>query len=367
MLPAAGMQWIDVERQIMNVNTDGFAGDSLTVVTYNMLHGFGDRTNDATLEERLALLTGGIAQALPDIVILQEVSLAPGGHGNLAERLRDELNARLGGRGITYNSVFAMANGSRLIGFFEGSAILSRFTIESAECLVYGAQARIPPERRIALRARIAVAPWRKCACGAGADAPQATVLDVIGTHLTHTEARRGGRLVRTAQAEQLVGWLRQTPSGGSAVQPRARVIGGDFNDAPDSDTIRMIVESAARDAWAEARPQHALGGFTVLSGSVLDAASITDARIDYLFAEGDSVSVQTAKLFLDKPFPQAGGGFLWASDHIGVEARIRVRSSERSEAALRPRACLCATGRPRRSPARRSTKRPDGGLFTIG
>jgi endonuclease/exonuclease/phosphatase family metal-dependent hydrolase len=305
LVSGRGMPWVDAGRQIANVNADRLTGDTLTVVTYNMLHGYGSRVNDATLEERLQLLAAGIAEAKPDVVILQEASVTPGRHGNVAERLRDSLNERLRGEGISYNSVFAMANGSRLIGFFEGSAILSRFQILSADSLVYEAQAFLPPERRIALRARIA----------AGGEAGASSV-EIVGTHLTNTEARRKGRLKRTLQAEELAAWFRSEQED----EPVLRVIGGDFNDTPGSDTVRSMLASGARDAWSEGP------GFTALSGSLTDPNAAADARIDYLFVHGRAASVERARPFLGMPFPRQGDGALWASDHIGVQASIRLR-----------------------------------------
>jgi endonuclease/exonuclease/phosphatase family metal-dependent hydrolase len=198
-----------------------------------------------------------------------------------------------------------MANGSRLIGFFEGSAILSRFQILSADSLVYEAQAFLPPERRIALRARIA----------AGGEAGASSV-EIVGTHLTNTEARRKGRLKRTLQAEELAAWFRSEQED----EPVLRVIGGDFNDTPGSDTVRSMLASGARDAWSEGP------GFTALSGSLTDPNAAADARIDYLFVHGRAASVERARPFLGMPFPRQGDGALWASDHIGVQASIRLR-----------------------------------------
>jgi endonuclease/exonuclease/phosphatase family metal-dependent hydrolase len=300
-----GMPWVDAGRQIVNVNTDRLTGDTFTVVTFNMLHGHGNKLNDATLEERLMLLAAGIAEAKPDVVILQEASVTPGRHGNVAERLRDSLNERLGGEGISYNSVFAMANGSRLIGFFEGSAILSRFQILSAESLVYEAQAFLPPERRIALRARIAASGE------AGASS-----IEVVGTHLTNTEARRKGRLKRTMQAKELAAWLLSVHED----EPMLRVIGGDFNDTPGSDTVQAMLASGARDVWSEGP------GFTAVSGSLTDPHAVADARIDYLFVHGRAAFVEWARSFLGMPLPRQGGGVLWSSDHIGVLASIGLR-----------------------------------------
>jgi len=294
----------NASANIVNESRAEFPGGRLTVVTFNMLHGFGNRLNDVTLEERLALLQQSVRSAAADIVILQEASLTPGRHGNVVDTLRDGLNRRPGALG-PYNSAWDMANGSRVIRFWEGSAILSRFEILSAETLVYRDQALIPPEHRVALKVRLR---------GAGTD------LVVIATHLTNTEARRHGRLVRTLQARELSAWAR---AAGLPV-----IIGGDFNSAPDSEPILAMTAAGARDAWAEAAAVGAATGpgLTALAGTVTDPADRAEERIDYIFLLWPGVDVTGARPFLDRPFAREAGGVLWASDHVGVLAGIRVR-----------------------------------------
>ncbi|MCX7037717.1 MAG: hypothetical protein NT005_01015 [Spirochaetes bacterium] len=49
MLSGRGMPFVDAGRQVVNVNTDQLTRATLTVVTFNMLHGYGSRLNDSTL------------------------------------------------------------------------------------------------------------------------------------------------------------------------------------------------------------------------------------------------------------------------------------------------------------------------------
>jgi endonuclease/exonuclease/phosphatase family metal-dependent hydrolase len=218
------------------------------------------------------------------------------------DSLRDCLNADPRAAGL-YDSAWAVANGAGIIRFFEGSAILSRFEILSAQTIVYRAQALLPPESRIALRARIRAS---------GGD------FTVIGTHLTNTDARRRGTLVRTLQARELAAW-----AGGASLT----IIGGDFNSPPGSPPIRALLDAGAQDVWeAAAAAGSAAGpGLTALGGTVIDPKDGADERIDYLFLLGTGAVVESARPFLDRPFPRAGGGVLWASDHIGVLARFRL------------------------------------------
>jgi endonuclease/exonuclease/phosphatase family metal-dependent hydrolase len=275
------------------------AGATITVVTYNVLHGFGDRLNDRTLEARLGLLARALDAADPDLIMLQEVSLTPSRkHGSVAERLRDLLNVAALPAEV-YGSAVAMAHGSRLIAFFEGSAILSRYDIESAETIGYRVQSRFPPERRIALRVVLR---------------GERGQVEVVGTHLTHVEARRGGVLVRELQARELAD--RVIRSGDST---RPLVIGGDFNSLPGSAVVAGMLEAGVADAWAAARPGE--DGFTALEGAVTDPAARATERIDYVFVRG--ARVLEAVPFLDEPGTGPHGLPLWASDHVGVLARI--------------------------------------------
>ncbi len=249
------------------------AGATITVVTYNVLHGFGDRLSERTLEARLGLLARALDAADPDVIMLQEVSLTPSRkHGSVAEHLCDLLNGTAL-TGEAYGSAVAMAHGSRLIDFFEGSAILSRYDIESAETIGYRAQSRFPPERRIALRVMLR-----------GERGP----VEVVGTHLTNVEARRGGVLVRELQARELVDRVLRT---GDPI--RSLVIGGDFNSLPGSAVVSGMLEAGVADAWALLQPGEA--GFTALEGEVTDPASRATERIDSLIVATHRCGMRSA------------------------------------------------------------------------
>ncbi len=285
------------------MNTEALGGPRLTVVTFNMLHGFGDRLNDDTLDERLGLLAAALREDPPDVVILQEASVT-GRHGNVVDRLRLMLNEDLAASGLSYNSAQLLANGSTLVDFFEGSAILSRSRILSAEGITYRTQALIPPERRVGLLVRL---------LSARGD------VAVVGTHLTNTEARMADGLVRTRQARELIAWIAGEAPGSLAI------VGGDFNDVPGSATIQAMRAAGARDAWAEAAGQaRALGsGLTALNGTVRDPEDFPEDRIDYIFLFGGTLEVQNAAAFLSAPLRDSAGRALWASDHVGVRVEL--------------------------------------------
>jgi endonuclease/exonuclease/phosphatase family metal-dependent hydrolase len=297
----------DTDGIIQNVNGSAFAGPGFTVVTFNMLHGFGDAVNDATLDDRLDILAQEIIAAQPDAVLLQEASVTmPAKHCNVIETLATRVNEEL-----SYNSVYARANGSAdLIGFEEGSAVLSRHEIIDAEVHVYTYNATSLPETRIALRVTIR---------GDGGKN-----IDLLGTHLTNLEDMVGDDLARTLQARELVQDIIPGRPNSNPV-----VVGGDFNDPPGSDTyLELTGAGLFEDLFASENP--GVDGFTSFGGGfdITDPAEEAVKRIDYLFMMDGSGSVTGSELFLDAARdidPDPGNeSWLWASDHIGVKATFQ-------------------------------------------
>ncbi len=285
------------------------AGRPLRVVTYNMLHGFADRENDRTLDARLDLLAEELAMIRPDVILLQEASATPSTrHGNVVDTLRVRLNDALASDGMAYNSIYYAANGSRIIGFYEGSAVLSLHPIVDHEKLTYSAQSRTPPERRIAVRATINV---------------HGTEIDFFSTHLTNQDEVRRGIPVVDLQARELSGVLRSLVDAGGLV-----VIGGDFNAPPDSAVVASMLAVGARDAWSHAAPGSP--GGTSLRGSISDPDAELARRIDYIFVAGEGLDLYFVSRILDHPRILDGSGIddstagpLWPSDHAGVMAEI--------------------------------------------
>jgi len=294
--------------RVVNVNQHALSGHSLSVVSYNLLHGLGDLLNDQTLEARLEMVILGLVEERPEVVLLQEASVT-GGHGNVVDTLRAELNARLSADGISYNSTQIAPNGSAVIDFFEGPAILSRAQILEMTVHGYRAQVALPPERRVALRATLR---------GAGGH------LDVISTHLTDQDAREGEEHVRTLQARELVEEI--IPNRPA---PLPVVVGGDFNAGPGSATVGAMVGAGFIDVWSAARPDEP--GLTSLSGAIDDPGAQLEERIDFIFLRARAGGVSDAELFLDTPLGATSDErnlTLWPSDHLGVLARLLVPRS---------------------------------------
>lgn len=299
----------DLEGVVQNVNGDAFSGPTFTVVTFNLLHGFGDAVNDATLDDRLGIVADEIVARTPDAVLLQEASVtAPEAHCNVVETLAGKVNAALADQGTSYNWVYARANGTAdLIGFEEGSAVLSRHEILEAEKHVYGVNATSLPEFRIALRVTVRGA---------------AGHIDLFGTHVTNLEDTYGGELVRTRQARELAESI--IPGRGNN---HPVVVGGDFNDLPGSGTIAEMLDAGAVDMFADRNPGE--DGFTSFDDpfDLTDPAEEPDGRIDYLFLLDPGGAICASERFLDAARdidPGPGVSWLWASDHVGVTAGFR-------------------------------------------
>jgi hypothetical protein len=91
------------EGNIIVGNESANESGDLLVVTYNMLHGFGNRLNQQTLGLRLTLLAEEIIRLKPDVVLLQEVSVTQEfRYCNVADALRDTINDELKSEGISY-------------------------------------------------------------------------------------------------------------------------------------------------------------------------------------------------------------------------------------------------------------------------
>jgi endonuclease/exonuclease/phosphatase family metal-dependent hydrolase len=162
----------------------------LRLFNLNVLHGYPEFDKQ---EYRFRATVGEIKRLDADILVLQETWNTVE-HGSMAQCLSAELG---------FDCCYARANGSLpLIGFEEGSAILSRFPIKSAKRIVL--KPKSPWwENRIALMAKIET--------GGGE-------LTVVGVHLSYTSPDE--------QAECLL----QNTS-----EHAPDIIAGDFNALPES------------------------------------------------------------------------------------------------------------------------------------
>ncbi len=167
----------------------------LRLVDWNVLHGYPALRGQ---EPRTRRLAAALRELEPTVVVLQEAWSTPR-HGQLAARLGAEL-----GMSVAY----ARANGSRrLIGFEEGTAVLSRLAVLEARRKV------LTPRRpwwqtRIALTVTLAL--------GDG------THLEVVGTHLASGDPEVAADQARDLASRLGTGFVivagdLNAPSGGAA------------------------------------------------------------------------------------------------------------------------------------------------------
>jgi endonuclease/exonuclease/phosphatase family metal-dependent hydrolase len=164
------------------------------------------------------------------------------------------------------------------------------------------------PDNRVAMRLRFRT--------DRGSD------IDFYVTHLTDTtEAAGNGPAVRAAQARELARWVGESSGAGAAV------VAGDFNDAPESEGIRSLVEAGFVDTYAA---MGTLPGYTNDRGDLDIESPVAshNQRIDYIFYRqppgGDSQIID-ARLFGHRPHREPDGGWLWPSDHIGVSTTLKL------------------------------------------
>jgi endonuclease/exonuclease/phosphatase family metal-dependent hydrolase len=280
----------------------------LRVVTYNLLHdgpGSGFFKGSTYLEDRLEMAIRELKTLDLDILAVQEASDSRR-HGNVPERLA---------RALGLHVVFAPATehifGLRpldsvivgLLGFKEGSAILSRFPIAASQ--VYELPRCVSwYDPRILLRAELSTA-WGP--------------LQIFSVHTARgdeCQMERVGEIVRDQ--------LGEGPS----------LLMGDFNTPETSKVLTTLRnEVGFVDAFRVANPE--AQGPTVWQ-RIEAPQSTVSRRVDFiLFLNGrkSTASVLSSRIVLDRPGQLAIGSTLWPSDHYGVLAELEILPVNRAQA----------------------------------
>jgi endonuclease/exonuclease/phosphatase family metal-dependent hydrolase len=131
-------------------------------------------------------------------------------------------------------------------------------------------------------------------------------------------------------EIDNVIDFIDETRDGNGPV-----IVSGDFNAEPDDPSIRELVErggfvdalAAGGDATCAGPGDPGCSSDTKPLGD--NPENLTDHRIDYIFVlPGDAVDIEvvSAERFHDEPADLGGGRLLWLSDHIGVEATLRLR-----------------------------------------
>ena len=272
----------------------------LRVVTYNLLHdgatsGFVD--GHTHLEERLDMAIRELKALDPDIVAVQEASDSRT-HGNVPQHLATALGFHIVFEPATEH-VFGLWLLDRLIvgvmGFKEGSAILSRFPI--TDSIVYDLpRCKKWWEPRIMLQATVSTT-WGP--------------LQVFSTHTgrdDECQMERVGEIVR--------GRLGAGPS----------LLMGDFNTPETSKVLSTLKNEAGFiDTFRMTNPE--INGPTVWQ-RIESPESTVSRRVDFILLLNGSVlkaSVRASRIVLDRPGQLPNGTTLWPSDHYGVFAEFDI------------------------------------------
>jgi endonuclease/exonuclease/phosphatase family metal-dependent hydrolase len=288
---------------------DGGGGETsrmeLVVVGHNILHGIIDEDPDAEpydrFAERIELIADALAGTGPDVVMLQEVVGNPGAdYPNVRERLVEAL-------GSEYAAVFGNFLGGPIDEEGLGQMTITRLPIVSSE---NRSVEEIRSVHHVALDTEFGL-------------------IDVYNVHLEGTGAViEQDEAETTAEIENVIAFIEETRSGTGPV-----ILAGDFNAEPGDPSIQRLIEAGFIDVIAEAGdPQCDAPGDPGCTNSTIPLGdnpdNMADQRIDYVFVlPGEEVGVQVreARLFLNEPVDLGGGRLLWASDHIGVLARLEL------------------------------------------
>ena len=280
----------------------GAEHQELLVVDLNILHGIGGEGPDSPYErmpERIELLAGALADLQPDIVFLQEV-LVSGDAG-----YPDVRSILLSALGEDYTAVFGDITGLPIDEGALGQMTLTRLPLISAENHHIGGPRSL---HRVTVETDFGP-------------------LDLYNAHLEGT-----GAIIDVSEdaplmeMENVLAFIQATRTGPA-------ILAGDFNAEPDDPSIQALRDAGFVDALAAAGDATcAVAGDPGCTSSTRplsdNAENRTRRRIDYIWAlsgEAQALTVERAALFLNKPAEPADGGLLWPSDHIGVQALLRL------------------------------------------
>ncbi len=193
---------------------------------------------------------------------------------------------------------------SKLYGFEEGELLLVRHPLTFIEA------------KRWPLNPRNSESEGRAC-LHAVVQAPDPLGrIDVYLTHLTSDNEK-----IRQAQAADVVTVIQKTRSLGPTI------ILGDFNDTPDSATIRPVTAAGFKDIAVVAAGDP---GFpTCCRETVLGEQPPLTARTDFILTDRLGWH-PTVSLFAHEPKKRADGTYLYASDHNGLKAVFPLKMVDR-------------------------------------
>jgi endonuclease/exonuclease/phosphatase family metal-dependent hydrolase len=281
----------------------------LLIINQNILHGLIDEDPAAEpndrFSERIELLADALVAAQPDVVMLQEVR-SDGDPSTGYPVARDVLLEALGSE---YEAVFGNFLGEPIDASGLGQLTITRLPIASTG-----------NHSVSAIRSAVHVAVQTELG-----------VVDLYNVHLEGTGAVldvEGDASV--VEVNNVVEFIRQTRSGTGPV-----IVAGDFNAEPVDPSIAAFMGPGGfidaldegGDATCEGQGDPGCSSDTIPLGD--NPQNLTDHRIDYIFVlPGDDIDIEvvSADRFQDEPIDIGGGRLLWLSDHIGMQATVRLQ-----------------------------------------
>lgn len=247
---------------------------TVSVLTLNLWH---DKTD---WPKRRALIVAEIRRLRPDVIALQEVLQRPG-----LRNQAEDLAAALG-----YRAQFVSVDPADAPRRY-GNAILTRVDV-----LAHDMRKLAPlDDYRTAAHARLALGPKRR----------------EIAFYATHLHNDAGGGAIRREQVASLLDFIDAT------AHDAPTLVAGDFNSNADAPELQALARRY-RDAYAQAEPDRARD---VAASTTLNPAYLPAQRIDHLFYDPQRFELIQARIVLNR----ARGG-VWASDHFGLWATLRLR-----------------------------------------
>jgi beta-glucosidase len=253
-------------------SADGAPEKTVKVVTLNLYH-----DKDEWPKRRVQIVEK-LRQLQPDVIALQEV-LQHETLANQAEWLATQLDYQW-----HFASTDPVGNPRRY-----GNAILTRHPI-----LRRGQKSLQPlDDARTAAFVRID---------------RDGRPLNVYATHLHWTDQ---GGAIRSRQVADLMRYIEETSEN------IPTLVAGDFNSTADSPELATLRERFV-DIYGSRHPEA-----DAISSSTLNLKYFAPKRIDHVFFERDAFAPVSATILFDRPDAQG----VWASDHFGLSAELRLGS----------------------------------------
>lgn len=247
-------------------------GDAPSVVTLNLWH------DKADWPARQRQIVAELRRLQPDVIALQEV-LQHGGLPNQAQTLAAALGYR-----AYFVSVDSTAAPRRY-----GNAILSKHPVLSLDWKAL----QPADDYRTVAHARIAIG------------------TRVINVYATHLHYKPEGGAIRQQQIDDLLTYVDATAGGAPSL------LAGDFN-APEHAPEFAGLRQRFRNAYGDLHPGIA---DDAREHSTLNLNQYAPLRIDHIWYEPGAFAAESARILFNAP--DADG--VWASDHYGVQAQLRL------------------------------------------